>query len=187
MIRSGAGVVDAEWQTVIDVMECSICHGPTFARYGWLDPWFDSPEDARDYTVLYPRQHEVADLPNRVALRYSQMLELLFAPDAFAVRAGRVLEAVCSDQGFKKGDLNDRLNDLANSGALPHALADQAHLVRKYRNLGGHDADLEVEEADLGLIRDFVEALLEFLYWGPAKLARGNAQLRSRLSAAKGT
>ncbi len=33
---------------------------------------------------------------------------------------------------------------------------------------------------DLPLIRDFVEGLLEFLYWGPAKLQRGTEALIER-------
>ena len=104
-------------------------------------------------------------------------------PDAFAVRAGRLLEAVCREQGVTHGKLYDRLTKLADSGDLPLALADQAHLVREYRNLGGHDSDLGVEEADVALIRGFVEALLDFFYWGPAKLARGRAELQARLDA----
>lgn len=63
---------------------------------------------------------------------------------------------------------------------MPKALTDQAHLVRKYRNLGGHAGAWEVKEQDVPLIRGFVEALLDFLYWGPANLEQVNAEFKRR-------
>jgi hypothetical protein len=36
------------------------------------------------------------------------------------------------------------------------------------------------------LIRDFVDALLEFLYWGPSKLERGRAAFERRVVDARG-
>lgn len=66
---------------------------------------------------------------------------------------------------------------------MPAGLADQADLVRKYRNIGGHDDDIEVDADDVPLIRGFVDALLEFFYWGPAKLARGREALARRRTA----
>jgi hypothetical protein len=175
--------VPAEWQTLVDVKRCTACGGPTFTTYRWLDPFFDTPEDARDEVTVYPPQHELTDLPARVLTRYEGMLELQAHPDAFAVRAGRLIEAICADQGVTTGQLYRRLTDLAARGDLPKALADQAHLIREYRNLGGHDAELEVQAADVPLIRSFAEALLEFFYWGPAKLGRGAANLQRRRDA----
>jgi hypothetical protein len=179
--------IPAEWQLVVGVHRCSACGGATFKQYRWLDPFFDSPEDAQDVVTLYPPQHRVDGLPERVQTLYLKMLELAAHPDAFAVRAGRLMEAICADQGVSNGTLYNRLTDLASSGNLPQALADQAHLVRAYRNLGGHDAELDVEEADVPLIRSFAEALLEFFYWGPAKLAQGKADLERRRKALKAT
>lgn len=172
-------ITKAHRQTVIQIDRCRVCGEPTFARYSWVDP-FESPGDTRDWTVLYPARHTVADLPDRVGRSYQEMLELLHAPDAFAVRAGKLLEAVCADRGVEEGRLSEQVMELASRGDLPEPLAAQAHLVRRYRNFGGHDEELEVQEDDVPLIRGFVEALLEFLYWGPAKLARGNAELQRR-------
>jgi hypothetical protein len=113
------------------------------------------------------------------------MLELLHAADAVAVRAGRLLEAVCTDRGIAKRDrgrnvdLYDRIELLVEGAGVPAPLIEQAQLVRQYRNIGGHDDDIEVEEDDVPLIRDFVEALLDYLYWGPEKLAQGSAASRN--------
>jgi hypothetical protein len=172
------GIEEVADHTVLYIERCSVCGQPTLSTYRWIDGWSD-PGDL-DFNPLFPRGRDLADLPERVRDRYAKMLELLHAPDAFAVRAGRLLEAVCADQGIGKGDLKPRIDKLVSGGAVPQALADQAHLVRDYRNLGGHDDDHEVEAYDVPLIRGFVEALLDYLYWGPGKLARGRAALTAR-------
>lgn len=176
------GSEDAEYKTIVWVQRCIYCTGPTFSTYGWVDGWSD-PGDLDGLKLLYPSPRRLDDLPERVQFRYGKMLDILHEPDAFAVRAGRLLEAVCSDQGVSAGNLGPRLDRLVSQGPLPAPLAAQAHLVREYRNIGGHDDDLEVGEEDVPLVRQFVEALLEFLYWGPAKLAAGAALLEARRNA----
>jgi hypothetical protein len=185
-------VMEVKYQTVIEVARCRSCRQPSFTEYHWVDEFFESEEDALDVRCLFPPPRHDGDLPERVRKRYVDMLELLHAPDAFAVRAGRLLEAVCLDQGIgrvhpngNRLDLANRLDLLVSKGHVPKALAAQAHLVRDYRNLGGHDEDLEPNADDVPLIRGFVESLLDFLYWGPAKLARGSADLEARRKALK--
>lgn len=175
----GEGTSD---QHMLLVQRCSVCEAPTMSTYRWIDGWSD-PTDLMHFKRLHPPQRELEALPQRVRERYTSMLELLHAPDAFAVRAGRLLESVCNDQGVVGGDLGPRLDQLAGKKlqTIPRALADQAHLVREFRNLGGHDDDVDVEAKDVPLIRAFVEALLEFLYWGPAKLERGREALAARV------
>jgi hypothetical protein len=170
--------------TILNIRRCTACGRPTLSTYIYVEDWSD-PADFMDFEQIYPPLRSLEDLPSRIKDRYTKMLELPHAPDAFAVRAGRLLEAVCSDQGVPAGNLGPRLNQLVAQDRVPQALADQAHLVRDYRNLGGHDDDVEVEAEDVPLIRGFVEYLLEFLYWGPAKLERGRAELTARLMKAK--
>jgi hypothetical protein len=177
------GYVEAvEDQQVLQIHRCEGCGAPTVLSYRYIDGWSD-PSDYMDLRQVFPVPRSFGDLPDRVAERYRRMLELQYEPDAFAVRAGRVLEAVCSREGVTEGDLGPRLDQLAGKKreTIPRALAAQAHLVREFRNVGGHDDDVEVEAADVPLIREFVESLLEFLYWGPAKLERGRQILQRRV------
>lgn len=161
---------------------CSGCGKPTLLTYTWVDEFMD-PTDV-EANELYPERRELDDLPERVRRRYGEMLEVQHLPDAFAVRAGKTLESVCTDQGVvrttKLKDLADRLDALVERGDVPQPLADQAHITREYRNLGSHDAELEVRDADVPLIRRFVEGMLDFLYWGPASLARLTEDLEAR-------
>jgi hypothetical protein len=176
--------VDAENQTVVEISRCYRCTQLTIVRYGWLVPFFDEPDDAGNPTQIYPSISTLADLPGSVAARYAEMLQHIGEPGSFAVKAGVLLEAVCDDKGFKPpGTLDKRLKKLVDSDLLPEGLGDQAHLVPQYRNLGGHHADLDPHEDDVPLIRSFIEAILGFLYWGPARLARGTAELQRRRDA----
>jgi hypothetical protein len=180
---SGNETREIDVARIASIGVCSGCDQLTLETYIWVDEFMESPDDTT-VTVVYPKEREIADLPDRVRERYSAMLELQHAPDAFAVRAGRLLEAVCLERGIprseKRPDLSHRIDGLIKAAKVPKALTDQAHLVRRYRNLGGHDNGWDVEEEDVPLIRRFVETLLDFLYWGPANLARVNAEFERR-------
>jgi hypothetical protein len=80
---------------------------------------------------------------------------------------------VCTDLKIPGGDLGPRLEQLA-AGHLPGPLAKQADLVRHYRNIGG-DERRGIKPEDVTFIRGFLERLLEFLYWAPAKFERAAA------------
>ena len=72
---------------------------------------------------------------------------------------------------------------LAQSRTL---LPEQAHLIKDYRNLGGHDTDIEVGPRDVPLIREFVESLLDNIYWAPDKLDRVMKEFGLRLTRERG-
>jgi hypothetical protein len=99
-------------------------------------------------------------------------------PNAFAVMVGRTLETACNHENAQGRDLTTKLNHLASTGRIPKTLADMAHQLRQIRNLGAHDAEDEVTEADVPIIQDFLEAILEFLYVAPAKIAAVQARLK---------
>jgi hypothetical protein len=179
----GSYMQELTTQRIAQIGRCGGCDGLTLETYIWVDEMME-PDDVTLHQ-LYPQERSFTDLPQRVRARYEAMLELQHAPDAFAVRAGRLLETVCADQGVhpktdKSAELSQRLDRLVEQAEVPKALTDQGHLVRKYRNVGGHDIAWEVEDQDVPLIRRFVESLLDFLYWGPANLARVNAEFKRR-------
>lgn len=138
-------VEEVEDQQVLQIHRCEGCGAPTVLSYRYIDGWSD-PSDYMELRQVFPVPRSFGDLPDRVAERYRRMLELQYEPDAFAVRAGRVLEAVCSHEGVTEGDLGPRLDQLAGKKreTIPRALAAQAHLVREFRNVGGHDDDVEL-------------------------------------------
>lgn len=70
------------WNLQVD--RCSICRGLVLSTFGFREEWQDPSENV--YHPFYPEAKDVAVLPERVRQRYEEMLELLFAPDAFAMR-----------------------------------------------------------------------------------------------------
>jgi hypothetical protein len=184
-LANGNFTEEVNVQRIAQVDRCTACGELTLSRYLWIDQYFDPGDVVPD--VLYPARRDLTDLPAGVAVRYGAMLELQHAPDVFAVRAGRVLEAVCADRGIDdKLKFREQLNALVDEASVPKPLVDQAHLVYDYRNYGGHTKEFEVETQDVSLIRGFVDSLLEFLYWEPAALARAAAAFKERRTEALG-
>ena len=157
---------------------CPACTEPTVARLWWSDEISDAEDRPQ---VIYPTKRDNAALPDAVRRSYDKALKVKKVdPGFYAVGIGRMLEAVCKDKGQRDGDLNNRLDALAQEGIVPGPLAEQAHQLRGLRNFGAHDAEVEVVEADVPVIEDFAEAILEFLYRAPAKLGALAASLDER-------
>lgn len=160
-----------QWVAQVDL--CSGCNKPTLLTYTWVDEFMD-PTDDIPTKELYPERHDVDALPEAVRRRYAEMLAIRHEPDAFAMRAGKTLEAVCADQGFptdKRHSLDVQLKAMVEDGDYPQPLADQALIVKEYRNVGSHhDRNFDVGEADVPLVAGFVDRMLDYLYRGPARL-----------------
>jgi hypothetical protein len=119
--------------------------------------------------VLYPLSRpELPNLPVKVQKAYKDALKVQkVEPNACAVAAGRTLEAACNHEK-----------------ALGKTLAEMAQQLRQLRNLGAHDAEDEISEEDVPIILDFLEAILEYLYVAPAKVAAVQARLKKTPKAA---
>lgn len=98
MVEVGGYLQEITTEHIATISRCTGCKNLTLETYTWVDEMMD-PEDVTLHQ-LYPQERSFADLPERVRNRYERMLELQHAPDAFAVRAGRLLETVCADQGL---------------------------------------------------------------------------------------
>jgi hypothetical protein len=115
-----AGIDWIDYRERIDIQRCSVCGKPTLRSYSWHD--YSDPTDDFGARTLYPTDYTVADLPPGVAKRYADMLQMLDAPDAFAVRrqaaGGRM-----SGYGVAQKVLHQSLEHLGERERLPDALA----------------------------------------------------------------
>jgi hypothetical protein len=91
-----------------------------------------------------------------------------------------MLEVVCLQEGATGKNLVERLTVLADSGRIPGPLAHMAQQLRQIRNLGAHAATDEVRAADVPVILEFGEAILEYLYRAPAKVAAVSDRLKAK-------
>jgi len=123
--------------------------------------------------------HVSPDVPADIAEVYKETARALHAdcPRASVVMARRTLEAITVDKGETKGDLVDRLKNLAAKGVLLPTLADWAKEVRLVGNTGAHfDPIKSVSKKDAEQLVTFVRELLKYLYELPAELAKRKGQ-----------
>jgi hypothetical protein len=76
-----------------------------------------------------------------------------------------------------------KLDSLAESGRMHQQLAEMGQQLRQTRSLGAHDAEDDVTDDDVPVILDFVEAIREYPYGAPAKIAAREERLRPTATA----
>jgi len=160
------------------ILECLSCEGVILLRECKKDR-------ARDVEckidILYPSSENKligSNIPDNIKEKYERALKVQrIEPNAFAVAVGRTLEAICIHEHANGKTLADKLHSLAKGGRIPEMLAEMAGQLRLLRNMAAHiDAD-EVLEEDVPIIREYLDAILEYLYVAPAKIARLQARL----------
>jgi len=167
--------------TILWVIDrCPACGEPTLSEFrdGIDDPVCDEPRR------IYPTARDNSALPKSIKDSYDRALRIkMIDPGFYAVSIRRMLEVVCNEHAIPQGNLYTRLTVLAQREAIPARLADQAQELRKLGNLGAHEKDIDVDPADVPVIEDFAEAVLEYLYRAPAKLSALRASLDERRTA----
>ena len=171
---------EIEWVTVASIYRCGACKELTVDQYIWADEVGESFADRR----LFPTKRDNSAVPARVRERLTQALRVKrIEPDFYAVGIRKMLETVCNEEGATGSDLFEMLDDLAAKDRIPRLLADVAHELRKLGNLGAHDETVSVSSEEVPPIEDLADAILEFLYRAPAKLAAVQAGLEERRNA----
>ena len=177
---------DGQDITTWRILECQLCKNPTIvevktsyelifdAAYGSMEPI------SFEIAILYPEMRpHLTNLPEPIEKNYKAALRVQdIEPSACAVMIGRTLEAICNYENAPGKTLSEKLNNLVNSERIPKTLAQMAHQLRQIRNLGAHDVGDEPTEKDVPIIMDFIEAILEYLYVAPAKIAALQARLK---------
>ncbi len=163
------------------ILECASCAKPTFVEetvdYDLDGSRLDDTTviSSAETRVLYPdttAKNTLTNLPTAIEKAYKGALAVQdIEPNLCAVAAGRTLEAACNHENAPGKVLAEKLNYLASSGRIPPTLAQMARQLKQLRNLGAHDAEDNVTEEDVPIILDFLEAILEYLYVAPAKIA----------------
>lgn len=171
----------AGYTTQWRLLQCPVCSKPTLQQRLWntfeLD-YNDVPIVTT--TILYPAaSRRLVGLPTKVGKEYEAALKVRnISPPACAVLAGRTLEVLCTLEGAEGRTLVQRLDSLAKADKIPGPLAQMAQHLRQIRNLGAHPDEDEVTTEDVNVIIDFLEAILEYVYVAPARVAAVEARLK---------
>ena len=179
------GIPLTKWR----ILECTLCREPTIEQI-FTDYSFDvgmngevtSQLLSADKTILYPRPSTpkpLTNLPKLIEKEYEATLQVRdISLAACAVLARRTLEAIFSYEKAQGGTLAEKVNNLLKSDRIPSLVAEMAHLGRKIGNMGAHVDEGEVTEEDVAFLLGFLEAILEYLYVAPAKIAAVQTRLK---------
>lgn len=127
-------------------------------------------------TEMFPDHARVADgLPPKAAAYLSQAIACIHAPAGAVMLAASSVDAMLKDKGYIDGSLYSRIEKAAADHLITAEMALWAHEVRLEANDQRHAdavATLPTEE-DAKRTVDFANALAEFLFVLPARVARG--------------
>jgi hypothetical protein len=130
--------------------------------------------------ILYPPTIESPiGLPAPIDTAYHAALKARHVDaNMFAVLLGKTIEAVCQDRKASGKTLNDQLNDLAKKAEIPSHLAEMAHDIRLFRNIGAHFGAGDLTPDEALLIHDLCRAILEYVYTAPALIEKARLSLK---------
>jgi hypothetical protein len=156
---------------------CSACDGVSFAVIGYHDAFVEESTTE----ILYPLLRKTpVGLAPAVAKAYEAALKVRnIDAKAFGVLLRRVLELVCADRGANGRYLNKQLDDLAERGEVPKQLAEMAHRLRTFGNIGAHAAIGELRDEEIPVLEKLCEAFLQYVYYGPHLLEEADQRLKA--------
>lgn len=127
-------------------------------------------------THTWPTQTAVAEeVPPRARDFLSQAIASRHAPAGAVMLTASAVDAMLKDKGYKEGSLNARIDAAAKDNLITPEMATWAHEIRLDANDQRH-ADESAglpNEADADKVIEFANALAQFLYVLPARVARG--------------
>jgi hypothetical protein len=171
------------WAEHWELRRCVSCERPILRETLSVDIHGEEPQ----IQTLYPGANRgaMAGLPEKVAKAYEAALSVQsIEPNAYAVLIGRLLEVIAVEEGVESKRLVDQVRALSAADRIPPVLAEMADQLRQIRNFGAHAAAGEVMPDDVPVIAEFADAILEYLYRAPSKVAAVKARLHASKSSA---
>jgi hypothetical protein len=155
---------------------CSTCGGVILACSQF------TPQGQPQYDIdhIWPAQQAVADeLPGRTKTYLSQAIASIHAPVGAIVTAASAVDAMLKAKNYKEGTLYSRIEQAAKDHLITNEMAAWAHEVRLDANDQRH-ADEEAplpSSDDAERVIEFAQALGQFLFVLPARVARGRERV----------
>jgi hypothetical protein len=150
-----------------------VCQGCGFLVVAGGPQRPDAPTAA---VLVIPELSEIDSAVPEPAKRYLyQAREALHAPDGATMLAASAVDALLKAKGYAEGWLYDRINRAAAEHVITEDMAAWAHHVRLEANDPRHADKLRphATDAEARQTVEFAEALAQFLFVLPARVARG--------------
>ena len=151
------------WQ----IYKCSTCGGLVLAA---------ADEGNAKVIEMYPQPTLVDDaIPAKAATFLSQSINSINAPAGAVMLAASAVDAMLKDKGYKKGDLNSRINQAVIDHLITQDMAKWVHEIRLDANIQRHADDKEPlpTEKDAKKCVEFALSFAQFLFVLPARIQKG--------------
>lgn len=162
------------------IYSCSSCGGVVLTGASLLHSSFESVCVVDE---IYPTPKTIHDtVPERARLFLIQAIESIHAPAGAMMLAASSIDAMLKEKGYKDGNLFQRIEKAANDHLITKEMADWAHEIRLDANEQRH-ADEEAplpNKADAQRGVEFAEALAQFLFVLPARVASGRRNIKKQ-------
>jgi len=125
---------------------------------------------------IYPSISAISDsIPEKPREFLRQAQNSLHAPAGAIMLSASAVDAMLQDKDYKKGTLNQRIDEAAKNHLITEQMAEWAHQIRLDANEQRHadeDAPLPTGK-DAELAFDFAVAFAEYLFVLPSKVTHG--------------
>ncbi|MGC4231486.1 MAG: DUF4145 domain-containing protein [Niabella sp.] len=159
--------------------QCKTCSGVAL----YYDCEFDErPGYITEATLCYPSTKTPnKDVPELIIETYREALKVeKISYTAFALLIRKTLELLCKDQKAIGSNLKLQIDDLVKKGIIPQTLSQMADTLRILGNLGAHDGSYQLIYPEIYDMKDFITAMLEYVYVAPAKIKKLKESIAKR-------
>jgi hypothetical protein len=87
---------------------------------------------------------------------------------------------LCKDKSAVGNNLKDQIDDLAAKNIIPLTLSQMGHTLRTLGNIGAHASEYKLDITEVRAMRDFIVAMLEYVYVAPAKLENLRGSIKTK-------
>lgn len=169
-----------EQGNLYQLLECTTCEGLVFRKTFFIKPRDEGKtKDQITWDVIYPEEKSLfSRLPKSVKNEYLSARRVKNVDsNAYGAMLGRVLEAVCEDQGTTKAHLSKKLEELVNEDLVPEEIHKLAERLKELRNVGAHVDVGNLTEDEIPILEKITEAILEHLYSIPSLIKEADERL----------
>ncbi|KIF65453.1 hypothetical protein NX10_00915 [Pseudomonas fluorescens] len=159
------------------VYRCNTCGGATMAVAPVIDK---SRNQWGEVTDIWPTPQTVHDsIPDRAKAYLQQAIASIAAPSGAVMLTASAVDSMLKEKGYKEGSLYKRIDKAAADHLITAEMAAWAHEVRLDANDQRHVDDNAAmpDEADAQRSIEFTQALAQFLFVLPARVAEGRARV----------
>lgn len=159
------------------VYNCSTCGGLVLT-------WARNHNNAT-ISKIYPTPKVIDQtVPERARQYLNEAISCIHAPTGAILLAASSIDAMLKEKGYKEGNLYKRIDQAATDHLITEEMAQWAHEIRLDANEQRHaddDAPLP-NESDAQRAIEFAEALAQFLFVLPDRVAKGRRNAGSESS-----